>query len=69
MMHVSIWERFLDSLDTPGGHILILILLLVLGWKMGSMELTVASMGALFAVLRSTQSSGQRRQDPGGPTP
>lgn len=63
--HVSVWERFLDSLDTPGGHILILILLLVLGWKMGSMELTVASMAALFTVLRSTQSNGSRRQDEG----
>lgn len=63
--HVSVWERFLDSLDTPGGHILILLVLLVLGWAMKSTELLVASMGALFAVLRATQSNGARRQDEG----
>lgn len=65
MTHVSVWERFLDSLDTPGGHILILLGLLAMGQHTGSMELTVASMGALFAVLRATQSNGARRQDEG----
>lgn len=65
MGHVSIWERFVDSLDTPGGHILILLLLLTLGLWASNMELTVASMGALFAVLRTTQSNATRRRDEG----
>lgn len=65
MTHVSVWERFVDSLDTPGGHILILLGLLGMGLYASNMELTVASMGALFAVLRATQSNGARRQDEG----
>lgn len=67
MKHVSVWERFLDSLDTPGGHILVLVLMLLLGWWMQSMELQVASMAALFTVLRSNQSNNARRQDEGKP--
>ena len=65
MTLVAIWERLLDSFDTPGGHIFVLVLLLVLGQAMGSMELTAAAMGALFAVLRTTQSSHARNNGKG----
>jgi hypothetical protein len=61
MVCLTVWERLLDSLDTPGGHIAVLLLLLALGLWNGNMELTAASMGALFAVLRTTQSNYARQ--------
>ena len=54
------WDRFLDSLDSPGGHIFVLLALLTAGLTVGNMELTVASMGALFALLRTTTSNHER---------
>jgi len=47
------WSQFLKSLDSPGGHILILVGMLIAGHSMSNMELSVASMGALFAILRT----------------
>jgi hypothetical protein len=47
------WQKFLDSFNSAGGHIIVLVSLLVLGTYIGSMELQVASMGALFAYLRT----------------
>lgn len=58
---MSYWHQLLDSLDSPGGHILILVSLLGLGAWMGDMELRVAAMGALFAVLRTTESNQARQ--------
>ena len=66
MTLVSVWKELVDSLDTPGGHILVLVGLLLIGWRMGSTELTVASMGALFALLRTTQSNHARTNGTGG---
>ena len=60
---MNIWGQFLDSIDSPGGHILVLLVLLVLGLWLGSMELQVASMGALFAMLRTTQSNHDRQNN------
>lgn len=65
---MNIWDRFLDSLDSPGGHIFVLVLLLALGYQTGHMELTAAAMGALFALLRTTQSN-HTRQNGKEPTP
>ena len=65
---VGMWERFLDSLDTPGGHILVLLTLLGVGIVAGVNDLMIAAMGALFAVLRTTQSN-HARQNGKEPTP
>ena len=58
---MNLWEKFLDSLDTPGGHIFVLLILLGIGHTTGHMELTAAAMGALFVVLRTTQSNHSRQ--------
>ena len=68
MTLINLWKEFLDSVDTPGGHILVLLILLGLGLWLGSMELQVASMGALFAMLRTTQSNHDRQQNGKGPS-
>lgn len=59
------WGAFLDSLDTPGGHILILLLLLAAGIVSGHMELTTAAMTALFVVLRGAVSNYTRKNGTG----
>lgn len=70
MGHVSIWERFLDSLDTPGGHIFTLVVLAVLcgavafaGYAKAE-EAFMLAFGALLTVLRTAQSNATRRNDP-----
>lgn len=62
---MTYWGQFLDALDSPGGHILVLLVLLGAGLVVGNMELTVAAMGALFAVLRTTQSNYARQNENG----
>ena len=48
------WQGFLNSLATDGGHVFVLIALLVYGTRISSMELTVGATAALFAMLRPT---------------
>lgn len=60
---MTYWLQFLDSIDSPGGHIFVLLVLLGTGVSVGNMELTVAAMGALFAVLRTTQSNHARQNE------
>ena len=63
---VKIWERFLDSLDTPGGHICMLFALLLFGAAGARMgvpkgeDIVLGSFGALLAGLRPAQSSHVR---------
>jgi hypothetical protein len=54
MTIVSIWERFLDSLDTSGGHIIVAIGLLGIGIAIGSMEVEMLAVGVLARGLGST---------------
>lgn len=52
------WRRFLDSLDTGGGHIVILLALAALGvvsWKWGypgAQAIVGGAMGALWYSMR-----------------
>jgi hypothetical protein len=52
------WRRFLDSLDTPGGHYVILLTLAALGvlsWKWGypgAQAIVGGGIGALFYSMR-----------------
>lgn len=55
------WERFLDSIDSPGGHILLLVGLLCGGLAVSNMELTVGATAALFLRLRSGESNHARQ--------
>lgn len=57
---VKIIGGLLDVLDSPGGHIVILLLLLAAGLHFGVMELTVGAMAVLFAIFRTTRSNHER---------
>jgi hypothetical protein len=67
------WPLFLDSLDTNGGHILILVIIMVTGflglrfeWSaMKSGELVTGAFGALLLMLRTVTSN---REQQGGST-
>ena len=67
------WRTFLDSIDTNGGHILILLLLIVGGfavlrfdWATGKAgEIVTGAFGALLMMLKS---AGSNREQSGGTT-
>ena len=67
--HVSVWERFLDSLDTPGGNIAVLLCLVLLGVMMVYLgmskgeDLLIGSFGALIGVLRGQITNHRTRQN------
>jgi hypothetical protein len=58
------WKTWLDTLDTPGGHVLLLTGLLLLGIAMVWLKLPkgddilVGVFGALLGALRGTQKNG-----------
>lgn len=60
------WREFLDSLDTPGGHIVVAFVLLGFGIAIGSMEMEMLGVGVLARGLGSA-SAKQAAKDP--PTP
>lgn len=62
------WQHFLNSLDSSGGHIFLLVALLVYGTRIGSMELTVGATAALFATLRPG-AKAQQDSDKGASKP
>lgn len=71
MTCVTIWERFLDTLDSSGGHIALLFALMLVG--IGMVKLNIAKgedvmMGALGALLLSlkTAHSNHARQNGNG---
>lgn len=57
------WRRFLDSLDTGGGHIFVLVVLILVGYRMYMTDATAGgqiitlSFGALIALLKTTGSN------------
>lgn len=63
------WRVFLDSLDTPGGHLAILVALMISGfallhyeWSaMKAGELISMTLGALFTILRPTSSNREQQ--------
>lgn len=62
---MNLFERFLDSIDTPGGHICVLVMLMLMGVGMVHIgvakgeEVLIGTFGALLAVLRGTSSNKQ----------
>lgn len=63
------WRTLLDSLDTPGGHLAILVGLMVGGFallryewsSMKAGELVTAALGALLGMLRPTGSNREQQ--------
>lgn len=57
--HQDAWQAFLASLDTNGGHVIVLILLLVVGYRMFQSDATAGGQlmtgaeAALFILLNS----------------
>lgn len=62
-MRMGWWRTFLDSLDSPGGHIIVLVFLLCAGIGLvvkGVMEgstVVGGSFGALLVVLKDAKSN------------
>jgi hypothetical protein len=62
------WRNFLDSLDTPGGHIFMLVLLMSVGAGIVLLridygkEILAGSFGALLYSMRGQVSNGGTRQ-------
>ncbi len=63
---MTIWERLLDSLDTSGGHIFIMLLLLLIGIAMNKSgmpkgdEIVIGAFSALLMALKSVNSNHHR---------
>ncbi len=57
--HPDQWQAFLGSLDTNGGHVIVLILLLIVGYRMFQSDATAGGQlmtgaeAALFILLNS----------------
>ncbi len=62
------WQDFLDSLDTDGGHILIFIIAIIIGFagvyfKIAEANTVLVGAGSgLLAMLRSAGSNRRRRE-------
>lgn len=72
MSMVCIWERFLDTLDSSGGHIAILFALLVVGAGMVHFavakgeDVLMGAFGALLLALKTAHSNHTRHNGNGG---
>ena len=59
------WRAFLDSLDTNGGHIVVLFVLLMIGWRMFQADATAGgsimtlSSGAILAMMKSDRQANK----------
>lgn len=57
------WRMFLDSLDTNGGHVVTLFILLMIGWRMFQFDATAGgsimtlSSGAILAMMKSDRTN------------
>ena len=73
MTFVCIWERMLDTLDTSGGHIALLFVLLIVGvgmmvWHVPKGEdVMAAALGAILLSLKTAHSNHTRHQGAGTP--
>lgn len=67
MKVISIWERFLDTLDSSGGHIALLFVLLLVGVAMVQFGLAkgedvmMGAFGALMLSLKTAHSNHTRQ--------
>lgn len=77
-MKMNWWRCFLDSLDSGGGHILVLLLLIMFGAGMfwhdetAGGQIITLSFGALLALVKSTKSNQDQvngSQPPAPPPP
>lgn len=68
---IGIWERWLDALDSSGGHIALLLVLMLIGAGLVLIgipkgeDVLVGAFGALLGALRTTQSNQARAQGNG----
>ena len=66
---ITNWERFLDSFDSSGGHIILLLVLLLIGallWRSGvpkGEDIMIGAFGALLGALRTAHSNHTRQQN------
>ena len=51
---MTYWTAFLDSLDSPGGHMIVALGLIGIGISIDSMELEMLGVGVLARGLGST---------------
>jgi len=55
------WQKFLDSLASDGGHIVVLFVLLLIGWRMFQADATAGgsimtlSSGAILALMKGSE--------------
>ena len=65
------WRTFLDSLDTPGGHIVLMFALMIFGVGMihySIMEGSTIVTGSFGAILIMLKEKGSNREQSGGST-
>lgn len=64
---ITNWERFLDSFDSSGGHIVLLLVLLLIGAALHRTgiakgeDVMIGAFGALLGALRTTHSNHTRQ--------
>lgn len=71
MNQMGRWRNFLDSLDSDGGHIFVLIVLMTAGMVLthfGHMDGSNIIAGAFGALLALTKSAGSNREQSGSVT-
>lgn len=70
---INAWERWLDSLDTAGGHLVILFALVLVGVVMSQFgmmkgeDVQVGAFSALLMALKEVHSNYTRRNTPPAP--
>lgn len=60
---MHLWKEFLDTLDTPGGHILMAFVLFIIGliatkYGFEGKEVSSLSLGALLLALKGQRPNG-----------
>lgn len=66
---MRLWERFLDSIDSSGGHLALLLALILIGCVMYRLaipkaeDIIVGAFGALLGALKVTSSNFQRNKE------
>ena len=69
MTIITNWERFLDSFDSSGGHIILLLVLMLIGAAIHQAgiakgeDIMIGAFGALLGALRTAHSNHTRQQN------
>lgn len=56
------WHAFLDSIDSDGGHIVVLVLLMVLARLSNRDDVMTGAFGALLLALKNAGSNSDRNK-------